>query len=126
MKAYHAEGWDKGGGGGQQPQMERKCVAGRALISVIYKAGHVEIKNIRKMVLGESYMISWNLHKHLILYHVGRIQVGHRRDSGYQRRLIEPASAGAFRGQPQIHFQKPEQDCRIVLSMCLANCVNLT
>lgn len=62
MKAYHTEGWNKGGGGGgggeEQPEMEIKCVAGRALISVIYEAGHVEIKNIRKMILGESYKIS--------------------------------------------------------------------
>lgn len=42
----------------------------------MYKAGCVEIKNIGKMILGKSCMISCNLHERVILHRVGWIQVG--------------------------------------------------
>lgn len=52
MKVYHTEGGSKGWvGGDQPPEMEIKRVAGGELISVIYNAGHEEIKNIRKLFL---------------------------------------------------------------------------
>lgn len=52
MKAHHIEGGGKGEGAGKPPAERKiKRVAGGEPISAIYKAGHEQIKNIRKLLL---------------------------------------------------------------------------